>query len=125
MRQLLLKKMVLELGYPKEFMAVEKELGTLPHLTFFPELPERRIDILCFQGKNMEPLLLVECKAEPLSSTTFDQVLGYNLYVSSPFVAIVNQKEVKFWNALQKEWVSFFPSYAQLMELVGSERKAK
>lgn len=93
-RQLWLKKMVSELGYPKELISVEKELKTFPHLAT-AAVPDRRVDIVCYDG-SLKPLLLVECKAEPLSMKAMEQALGYNLYVKAPYVALVNGQEISF-----------------------------
>src|SRR5690242_14822270 len=69
-RQRVLKKMIHALGFPKELIAVEKELKELPHLAG-RSVPERRIDVLCY-GKEIHPehslypLLLIECKREAI-----------------------------------------------------------
>jgi hypothetical protein len=101
-RQLWIKKMTEELEYPPEFIAVEKELKTLPHLASqMAAVPDRRVDIICF-GKEIHPLyplfpvLLMECKAEPLSQKALEQVIGYNAYVQASCVALVNDREVIF-----------------------------
>jgi hypothetical protein len=101
-RQLWVKKMTEELDYPEELMAVEKELKSLPHLaSHLAIVPDRRVDIICF-GKNVHPIyqlfpiLLVECKAEPLSQKALEQVIGYNAYVQASYVALVNDREVVF-----------------------------
>ena len=93
-RQSWLEKMVQELGFPKQLLAVEKELKTLPHLQHYPHpLPSRRIDILSFVNE-MSPLLLIECKDEPLSQDAMDQALAYNTFVKATYVAIVNQTHI-------------------------------
>jgi hypothetical protein len=116
-RQLWIKKMVSELGYPKELIAVEKELKTLPHLS--SELvPDRRADIICFANKEtIFPLLLMECKAEPLSQKAIEQVLGYNMYVQAPYIAVVNDREICFRYDLSctRCVLNHLPSYAELL----------
>jgi len=123
-RQKLLLKMTDELGYPKELLAVEKELAELPHIA--PKnLPQRRIDILCY-GKNIHPghalypLLLIECKKEKLSSAAKEQLLGYNAFVQAYFVAAVSKEEVLFGFRVGKdyEFLAFLPPYAQLLAQV-------
>lgn len=101
-RQYLLKYLIDELGYPAEAIAVELALKELPHLCCKDnsELPYRRIDILCF-GKNLTPLLLIECKAVPLNDGMLAQMMGYNHYVEARYVAIANGKEV--WTAWYDE----------------------
>ena len=87
-RQSLLVKMIQELGYPLSLIAVEKELPT----------PKRRLDILCHAliAGEIHPLLLIECKAVPLNEKALWQVVGYNTFVSAPFIAIVNEKQILF-----------------------------
>lgn len=84
-RQSILKQM-LELGYPESLIAVEKA-----------ELPGRRVDILVYQktGDELQPFLLVECKAHPLTQAVLNQVIGYNHHIQAPYIAIANQHEVR------------------------------
>lgn len=91
-RQTWIQRMVRHLGYPKELMAVEKEIRELPHLegTGFPD---RRIDLLCF-AKGVAPLLLVEFKEDKLDDSAIEQVIGYNYFVKAPFIAVANLQEV-------------------------------
>src|SRR3990167_10032420 len=76
-RQQWLKRMLYQLEYPRELLAVEKGLKELPHLDSV-SVPDRRIDIVCF-GRGVSssfpisPLLLMECKDEPLSQGAMDQ----------------------------------------------------
>ena len=127
-RQNLLHWMIRDLGYPREFLCVEVDLRTLPHLyDIRMKLPKRRADIICY-GKNivptfeLYPLLMIECKAVNLTSKALDQVKGYNLYVNAFFIAVANSKEIKsFWyNSKDKKYesINFLPSYEQLIEAV-------
>lgn len=92
-----------ELGYSKELMAVEKELSELSHLdpALRLKVPKRRIDLLCFakEGSLLIPLLLVECKAVPLTERMKRQVMGYNYYVKARHVALVSHKSAWFGTA--------------------------
>lgn len=96
-RQALIEKMVRELGYPLSLLAVEKEISQLPHLSLVEtrKIPRRRIDLIAF-GVNIHPqwplfpLLMVECKAVPLTRRSTQQVIGYNALVQSPFLALAN-----------------------------------
>lgn len=112
-RQSWLRKMVQELQYPKELLIVEKEIGQLPHLAGV-SLPQRRVDILCYVKRDdkLLPLLLLECKDEPLSLDALNQVLGYNHFIEAPFVGILNLTEVH----LKGEHAEFthLPSYSEL-----------
>ncbi len=97
-RQNLIHDMTQKLGYPRELIGVEREISQLPHLNG-KTIPKRRFDIVCFTGKihkefPLYPLLLVECKAIPLSEKALSQVLGYNYYVGAYFVAIANSQGV-------------------------------
>ena len=100
-RQGLLGKMVEELGYPQSFIAVEKELSELPHLrlTSKDAIPNRRADVIVFAKKvhpdhPLYPLLMIECKAVPLTPKFAQQVIGYNSVVKAPFLALANQEQV-------------------------------
>lgn len=96
-RQKWILRMVRELSFPKELLVVERELRALPHLERHPyPLPNRRIDLLSFEkGSSPAPLLLIECKAQSLTDEMLEQALAYNTFVQAPYVAIVNQSEVR------------------------------
>src|SRR5579863_8219661 len=93
-RQRWIRRMTGELGYPRELLVVEKAMSELPHLAL-GEVPDRRLDILCY-GKGIHPdyslfpLLLLECKEGPLTTSAVNQVIGYNYYVKARGVAVVN-----------------------------------
>ncbi len=115
-RQTWLKRMIGELGYPKALFAIEKELKTLPHLQESNErVPDRRADIIFFSPQLL-PLLLVECKAQKISSAALAQVRGYNSFVRAFYVALVNETEVLFYD--QEKELRFMPSYEQLHKAV-------
>ena len=123
-RQKILLRMMEDLGYPRELLAVEKELSELPHIKQ-KNLPQRRIDILCF-GKNIHPdhslypLLLIECKKEKISQAAKEQLLGYNAFVQAYFVALVSKEEIMFGFRSGKEYqfLAFLPPYEQLVRQV-------
>lgn len=133
-RQRLILEM-LSLGYPKGLIAVEKDLKNLMHLQEEKKFPaeKRRVDLLCY-GKNIHPkfplypLIVIECKAVKLSQKTIDQVLGYNHYIKSFFVAIANSDEIYtlWYDEMKKQYhqVDFLPPYEQLIEAV-KKRKDK
>lgn len=91
-RQALLQGLVADYGFPQELIAIEKDIRTLPGVR---GAPNRRIDLLCYGNwaGELQPLLLIECKAVPLSQEVVEQVIGYNVHVSAPFVALVNGDE--------------------------------
>jgi hypothetical protein len=125
-RQHWLKWMIHGLHYPKELLAVEKELKELPHL-YGRNVPERRLDILCY-GKGIHssfplyPLVMIECKDERITDEALDQIIGYNHSVNAFFIAVVNLEEVKFgfFNTNKKEYqfYSVLPSFKELMQWV-------
>lgn len=96
-RQALIQEMTLRLGYPVKSLALEKNLNQLPHLQSNPiSLPKRRADLIVF-AKDLHPqypfypLLLIECKAVPLTDKVLRQLVGYNHFVKAYFIAAVNQ----------------------------------
>lgn len=119
-RQALLKAMVEQLGYPRQLLAVEKELSQLPHLQNQSGLPKRRADILCF-GKDIHPqyslfpLLLIECKAGKIGFDAEQQALGYNHFVQAPYVALANLDGPRL---IFPQKVPFLPTFQQLMTLL-------
>jgi hypothetical protein len=124
-RQALIARMVDELGYPRSLLAVEKAIHQLPHLSQTPSLPNRRTDLLCFStgtGRSfLYPLLLVECKAAlPLTEKVLQQVVGYNEYVQAPYIAIVNEQEIKtgWWDSSDAAYrfVNWLPRYEELKQ---------
>lgn len=115
------------LGYPASYISVEKELRHIPHLALVPDIPTRRADIVCF-AKNIHPdyslypLLLVECKAVPLTKKVLNQVISYNHFLKAYFIAVVNDKDVKLgWFNKTKgkyEFIDQLPSYDELCKSV-------
>jgi hypothetical protein len=102
-RQRLLLAMTQDLGYPRSWFCVEKWLTELPHLALSPtqQLPNRRIDILCYatdqsSNKGLNPLILIECKAVPITAKAIRQAIGYNLYVGAPYICLANASEIHF-----------------------------
>lgn len=104
--------------FPQEVILIEKSLSELPHLKLHKQqLPERRLDLLCFGPKLSFPLLLIECKAVPLQEKMLSQVWGYNSYVGAPFVALVNDQELSFsWEENgETRYRDFIPPYQKLI----------
>ena len=109
-RQKLLLDLV-DLGYPKHLIAVEKEVGA-----------GRRADIMCYGNCSgeLKVMLMIECKSIPLSDDVIDQVTGYNFYIGAPFVAIANGDEVRTGWKEGKKYVfrQGIPSYEQLCRFI-------
>ena len=114
----LLEFMKKELGYPSGVISVERSLSSLPHLKG-QKVPNRRFDIAVFSKENFKPLLIIECKAVPITKKCYDQIIGYNHLVQVPFIAIANQQGVI---TLLKEKDSYkkiigLPNYNYLLEI--------
>jgi hypothetical protein len=111
--------MIEGLGYPKSLIAVEQPIDSLPHSNI---KTNRRADIICFSKNSSEelyPLLLIECKAVPISEDVFRQVEGYNTVVKAFFFTVVNQTEIfTCWLNEQKErkTINYLPTYQQLIK---------
>lgn len=101
--------MVEELGYPAELLVIEKPLNLLPHLALSEgPFPDRRVDLLAYwknrTTQELEPLLLIECKAVPFTTQAFTQLQGYNYYVKAPFIALVNQDGARLGWRIESEF---------------------
>ncbi len=114
-RQRLIQKMVSELGYPKNLIAVEKEIGSLPDQR---EFPKRRLDLVSYANseRGVIPLLLAECKSVPLDEAAVRQVFGYNASVHAPFICLASESEIKtLWMEKGKiASIPFLPPFAEL-----------
>jgi hypothetical protein len=127
-RQGLIRLMTEQLGYPSELLMIERALHQFPHLAHEPtsSFPRRRADLVCY-GKGIHPdfplypLLLIECKAVPLTSKAIQQLTGYNHYLKAPFVALCNASEIKtgYFDATRKGYVFIdrLPFYRELLEM--------
>ncbi len=125
-RQSLVQKMVRDLGYPKELLALEKDLKELPHLkNEEAQLPSRRADLICFaKGIHPDyplfPLLLIECKERGLTQSAREQVIGYNYFVKAPFIGVVAEEGIEiatFDKTIQSyHFQRDLPSYLTLLE---------
>ena len=125
-RQSLVQKMIRELGYPKELIALEKELGELPHLKMVSNVPKRRADIICYASgvssdASLSPLLMIECKEHGLTPAAREQVIGYNHFVKAHFIGIASRDGVeigRFDSSLQTYcFYCDLPSYSKLVKL--------
>jgi len=82
-RQNLLKYLIIELNFPKNFVAIEKSI-VLAGRTL-------RFDALIY-NKEFQPFVIIECKAPNVNITqnTFDQILNYNYEVGAKYFLITN-----------------------------------
>jgi hypothetical protein len=128
-RVALVHKMIFELGFPRGHIVIEKSLSALAHLSPLErkKVPNRRLDIVVY-GKNIKerqllPLLLVECKAEPLNIANAHQLVGYNDIVKAPFIALANENEIltgQYNHDLRRfHFVKGFLTYDALMQHSG------
>jgi hypothetical protein len=115
---------LLHLGFPHSLIAVEKELKTLVPISVEP-IPDRRADIICYANlgdTGMRPLLLIECKAVPISAKEMRQVIGYNHHLKAAFIALTNQNVKKLgWYDRQMAdytFVDYFPTFSELVQSI-------
>lgn len=82
-RQLLLQYLLLEKGYNRNRIRMEKGLQV-------NEL-DKRCDLLVFDEK-IRPFLLAECKAPhvPVGQEVFEQIAWYNTALTVPFLLVTN-----------------------------------
>lgn len=108
-RQRWILAMLGPLGYPKGLISIEKSVPKR----------KRRFDILVYTpgGNGLNPLLLMECKAEDEGIVPEKQVIGYNFTVQAPFFSVIQGEKVRtFWKEGEKTVsISFLPTYAQLV----------
>ena len=119
-RQQWLKVLIEQLEFPRELIAVEKELKELPHLSREPSLPQRRADLICFAKgihpkHDLFPLLLIEFKRDVWDRAAMEQLLGYNHYVKAPYAALANPNTA---HLVFPEKCPFLPSFLQLVSRV-------
>jgi len=100
-RQSLIHEMVENLGYPPTWIAVEKELSQLPVPAPLPKgqrIPKRRADLVVFTKNaltgSLRALMMVECKAVPLTPKFARQVIGYNAFVGADFIVLANETQI-------------------------------
>lgn len=119
-RQKILSHLVNDLGYPPQSIAIEKSLLELLH-TSNEAVPNRRIDILCFETKTLQPLLLIECKAVRLEEKMLSQIMGYNAHIGAPLICLANEGEflLRWKGEPLFEIENHLPSYAMLKSYNG------
>lgn len=131
-RQALILNMTQELGYPLNWMALEKSLDQLPHIQPHPSLPKRRADLIVFAQHihpqhALYPLLLIECKATPLNAKVLRQLIGYNHFIQAPFIAAVNANDLHFGFYHQKvkdfQFEKQLPHYSELIQFIARSNK--
>lgn len=109
--------LLVDLGYPKSLMAVEFPIKSLEYVL---EDTGRRADLICFAKDlhpqhSLYPLLLVECKACPITEAVFRQVEGYNQLCKAPYLLVANQEEIFLSDGLN--WSEGLATYEDLFRL--------
>lgn len=128
-RQFLIRRMIDQLQYPQNHFVLEKGLYQLPHINPASHalLPQRRFDLIVL-AKNLHPihplypLLLIECKAVPLTAKAMRQIIGYNHFLRSCFIALANQTTILLDSShsnLQNR--NELPPYTSLLEQARSQ----
>lgn len=132
-RQELIDHMIHELFYPKELMAIEKVLSTIPTVDHTKSPPaDRRVDMVCFakgihHALPLYPVLLVECKESvSLKDQAIDQVIGYNYFIKAYFIAVAYPGGIEwgYYDRSKQGYVFFsnLPSYHRLLQAVKDAR---
>lgn len=131
-RQRLINHMVMSLGFPAASLVLEKGLRQMPHLALTGKsIPSRRADVICLaKGIHHEhsiyPLLLIECKAVKITSRVINQVVGYNHFLKSHFIAVVNEQEIRtgWYDVAEKRYmfVNNLPKYDELLAVAGESK---
>ena len=117
-RQLLLHYLIEERGYPQNRIRVEMGLKV--------NTMSRRCDILVF-NRQVEPVLLVECKAAhvPLTQSTFEQIARYNTTLKVPYLLVSNgpSSYCSYIDHAQSSFtfLSEVPDYEALHQAIGVE----
>ena len=106
-RQQLLHRMVNEGAYPASLIAVEQAI-TVGDV-------RKRCDAVVYDN-TMQPLMLIECKAEtvPLTQKTLDQAITYNRKLNVPYLLLCNGAQTIFVNG-NDIYTSGFPRYTDLL----------
>ena len=106
-RQQLLHRMVNEGAYPASLIAVEQAI-TVGDV-------RKRCDAVVYDN-TMQPLMLIECKAEtvPLTQKTLDQAITYNRKLNVPYLLLCNGAQTIFVNG-NDIYPSGLPRYADLL----------
>ena len=106
-RQQLLHRLVEQLGFPASLIAVEQAI-TVGDV-------RKRCDAVVYDN-TMQPLMLIECKAEtvPLTQKTLDQAITYNRKLNVPYLLLCNGAQTIFVNG-NDIYTSGFPRYTDLL----------
>ena len=95
-RQNMVAFFIKKLHYPKEAIALEKEIDV--------NGLKKRFDILIY-NKDLQPWMLVECKAPAvqLREAVLQQALRYNTTVAVQWILITNGESTMAWSRKQQQ----------------------
>lgn len=112
---------MLELGYPKHLISVERSLKELSNLTQVgasSPIPNRRVDIVCHCKISFKPLIIIECKALSVTKKALYQLIGYNSFIQSPFIALADPEKILVgfydFNDQDYRFMDLLPTYEML-----------
>lgn len=106
-RQQLLHRLVEQLNFPASLIAVEQAI-TVGEV-------RKRCDAVVYDS-TMQPLVLIECKAEnvPITQKTLDQAVIYNRKLNVPYLILHNGPQTVFVNGTNTN-ITGIPRYADLL----------
>jgi len=125
-RQKVLYFLIHALKFPEKLIATEKKIESFLN-SGLPCPLKRRFDILCFSKSKEEvnPLLLIECKADKIVSKNFEQVEGYNSWIGAKFVALVAKNQAFIGKFCKKDkryvYQEGLLSYDDLLGIIKNE----
>lgn len=96
-RQQLLHRMAEEWDYPASLIAVEVPFQITDSSSSVANAKRYRADAVVYD-RQMQPLMLIECKAEtvPLTQKTLDQALTYHRQLNVPALLLTNGPQTIF-----------------------------
>ena len=117
-RQQLLHRLVEQLAYPASLIAVEVPFQSPITNHQSPINAKRyRADAVVY-NRQMQPLMIIECKAEtvPLTQRTLDQAVSYNRTFQVPYLLLHNGPQSIFVSLCADDILtsSTIPPYAEL-----------
>jgi hypothetical protein len=126
---------LLQAGYPKSGLVIEKALAQMPHLANCAgPLPLRRADLVSFVAgihpeEGLYPLILFECKGVPLTERMKKQVTGYNHFLGAYFVSLINQASCWLgWldsGSGEYRWITHLPRFGELMTFLKQQGRIR
>ena len=111
-RQTFLRALVEQYGYPQSLIGVEVPIAVGAGV-------EKRCDAVVYT-KNLQPLMLLEFKAEHVALTTevLDQAAVYNTTVHAPYLILANGKQTVVAHINEQRQITFLdhiPAWNQLL----------